>query len=647
MNKKISIYLMLLIFVSVGVYSNSVFNKFAFDDVHIVENNPLVNPVRNGVSRRNIFNRVKNTLCAAGLLFKSEYGAQTDFAGVKIYRPLVMVSYLLTNISSGNNPFRHHLWNVILQTINVILVFFLCKRLLTFFYRKEGFETEAFLCGLFFAVHPVHAEVVAGIVGRSEILAGLFCFVSFLFYIKNTKQTRNKPVISQSLNLLISVVCFFLALLSKENSAALLGLIFFYEILFNKKLSKSIIGFFGIFVFWLIVKYFAIGGIFTGSESYFKEGVVVRIFTMSKVMLFYIKLMFIPYPLNPDWGLSDVISISQTFFEPFVILSFIALVAVFFAAYKMIKTNPIFTFSILWFFAFLFPVSNIIPIGDFIAERFLYIPSFGFCLFAGDLIHRNKKLIKIASLVLVIFSFVTVKQNTVWKNNMSLWTYTTQKFPKNWRAFWELGKCYRTEKNADDTIKFFKKSLSLRETDLVLYDLAVELRKKGDCPSAIESLNILIGIDKRSAKAYLERAKCYGSLGNYKNAVSDFQTAALLSPKDDNIFYETGRFYILRDDLSSAKNNFKKAAELNGKNANALVGIGVCFYQTKNFKIAKNYFSAALRIDSHNMEAMYNLIVVNVSLGNKEEAKSLLEKYKNLNPDDPKISKRYEGLGGL
>jgi len=605
---------MLLIFVSVGVYSNSVFNKFAFDDVHIVENNPLI----------------KNTFRGAGLLFKSEYGAQTDFAGVKIYRPLVMVSYLLTNIFSGNKPIFHHLGNVILQTINVLLVFFLCKQLLAFFYKKEGFETEAFLCALFFAVHPVHAEVVAGIVGRSEILAGFFCFVSFLLYIKN--------------NLFWSMVVFFLALLSKENSVALLGLIFFYEVLFNKKLSKSIIGFFGIFVFWLIVKYFAIGGIFTGSERYFKEGLAVRVFTMSKATLFYIKLMFIPYPLNPDWGLSDIISISQTFFEPFVILSFLTLAAVFFAAYKMIKINPVFAFSILWFFAFLFPVSNIIPIGDFIAERFLYIPSFGFCLFAGDLVHRNKKLIKIAPLILVIFSFITVKQNTVWKNNMSLWTYTAQKFPKNWRAFWELGKCYRTEKNAGDTIKYFKKSIALRETDLVLYDLAVELRKKGDCPSAIESLNILIGIDGKSAKAYLERAKCYGHTGSYKDAVSDFQTAALLSPKDDNIFYEAGRFYILRGDLSSAKNNFKKAAELNGKNANALVGVGVCFYQMKNFKIAKNYFSAALRIDSQNTEAMYNLIVVNVSLGNKEEAKSLLEKYKNLNPDDPKISRIEAGI---
>ncbi|HAX62177.1 MAG TPA: hypothetical protein DCX95_06480 [Elusimicrobia bacterium] len=635
MSKKTSIYLIVLFFISSGVYFNSVFNKFAFDDVHIVENNPLV----------------KKPLSFVGLFFKSEYGAQTDFAGVKIYRPLVMVSYLLTNVFFGNEPFWHHLGNVILQTVNVLIVFFLCRQLLVFFYKKDDFETEAFLCGLFFAVHPVHAEVVAGIVGRSEILAGLFCFVSFLFFVKHAEQTRNKNTeltpnknLIPNLYYLIAILCFFLALLSKENSAALLGLIFFYEIFFNKKLSKSIIGFLGIFILWLIIKYFAIGGIFTGSERYFKEGLSVRVFTMSKALVFYIKLMFVPYPLNPDWGLSDVISVSQTFFEPFVILSFIILTAVFFLAYKNIKTNPVFSFSILWFFAFLFPVSNIIPIGDFIAERFLYIPSFGFCLFAGDLIHRNKKLLKIAPFILVIFSFITVKQNTIWKNNMSLWSYTTEKFPKNWRAFWELGKCYRTEKNADETIKYFKKSISLRETDLVLYDLAVELRKKGDCPSAIASLNKLIGIDGKNAKAYLERAKCYGNTGDYKAAVSDFQTAALLSPKDDNIFYETGRFYILRGDLSSAKNNFEKAVQLNGKNANAFVGLGVCFYQIKNFQKAKNYFSEALKIDPKNTEAMYNLIVVHILLGNKEKAKSLLEKYKNLNSDDPKIRQLEAGI---
>lgn len=482
MHKKISIYLISIVVISVGVYFNSFYNKFVFDDIHIVENNPLVkNP-------KNLF-----------LLFKSEYGAQTDFAGVKLYRPLVMVSYLLTNTFFGNNPFWHHLGNVILQTVNVIFVFLLCKYLLTVFYKpiltnrsgKEDIETTAFFCGLLFAVHPVHTEVVAGIVGRFEILAGFFCFVSFLFFIKN--------------KFLPSMIAFFLALLSKENAAALLGFIFLYEILFNKKLSKSIIGF------------------------------------------------------------------------------------------------------------------------------------FGFCLFISDLVYRNKKLIKILPPVLLIFSFITVKQNTVWKNNILLWTYTTQKFPKNWRAFWELGKCYRAEKNAEEAIKYFKKSLLLRETDLVLYDLAVELRKKGDCPAAIELLNKLIGINKKDAKAYIERAKCFGQLGDYKNAVSNFHTAALFSPKNDNIFYETGRFFLLRGDLSLAKNNFEKAVELNGKNANALVGIGVCFYQTNNFQKAKNYFSEALKIDSKNIEALYNLIVVNISLSNKEEAKTLFEKYRSMFPNDEKI----------
>ena len=606
--------------VSISVYFNSLYNKFTFDDIHIVENNSLIK------GPKNIFQ-----------LFAKEYWASTSYEtqDSKLYRPLIVISYLLTHTFFGGKPFWFHFGNVLFHSANVLLVFLICKYLLTFFYRQNGFNTAAFFCGLFFAVHPIHVEVVAGIVGRSELLAGFFCILAFYFYLRE--------------KIIISLLTFFCGLLSKETAVAFLVFVILYEFVFKSRLSKNILGYLTVFVAYLIIKFFAIGGLTPkGSEIFFQnENLPTRIFTMSKVFVYYIKLLFIPYPLNPDWGLSNVISISQTFFEPFVILSFIALAAVFFAAYKTIKTNPIFTFSILWFFAFLIPVSNILPIGDLMAERFLYIPSFGFCLFAGDLIHRNKKLLKIAPLILIIFSFITVKQNTVWKNNISLWTYTTSKFPKNWRAFWELGKCYRTEKNADETIKHFKKSIAIRETDLVLYDLAVELRKKGDCHSAIEQMNKLIGIDKRSAKAYLERAKCYGHIGDYKNAVSDFQTAALLSPKDDNIFYEAGRFYILRGNLSSAKNNFEKATELNGKNANALVGVGVCFYHKKNFKIAKNYFSAALRIDSQNTEAMYNLIVVNVSLGNKEEARSLLEKYKNLNPDDPKISKRYEGLGGL
>lgn len=192
MHKKTSLYLIILTLISAGVYFNSLYNKFAFDDVHIIENNPLIK------DPKNFF-----------LLFRSEYGARTDFAGVKIYRPRVMATYLVTAALSGKSPFWHHSVNVVLNAFAVLIVFFLGRNLFASFYGKEGFETASFFCALIFAVHPVHAEAVAGIAGRSEIMAGIFCFLAFIFYAKK--------------KFFLSFAAFFLAFLSKENDAALLS----------------------------------------------------------------------------------------------------------------------------------------------------------------------------------------------------------------------------------------------------------------------------------------------------------------------------------------------------------------------------------------------------------------------------------------
>src|SRR3989339_290814 len=611
MTKRI-IYITILVIVSIGVYFNSLYNTFAFDDLHIIKNNPLIKDPKNIL-----------------LLFVNEYGAETDFKGTMFYRPLVMVSYLLTNAIFGLKPFWFHLGNVILNTFSVLAVFFLSKFIYAVHLSAESnktkdFELAALISALFFAVHPVHVEVVSGIVGRSEIMAGFFCLTAFLFYIKEKR--------------ILSLMFFLLGLLCKETSVALIAFILVYEIIFNKKIRFTVINYFMVSIVYLFIKYFAIGGLFsTGSEIYFKEGLLTRIFTMSKVMVYYIKLMFIPYPLNPDWGISNVISLSGTIFEIYVLLSLIIILALLVLSYKNIKTRPIIALSILWFFIFLLPVSNIIPIGDFMAERFLYLPSFGFCLFMSDIVYRNKKLTKFMPVILILFSLITIKQNVVWKNNLSLWSYVTEKFPGNWRAFWELGKCYNNAENYEEAGKQYEKSLKLRETDLVLFDYAVILRKEKRPVEALTIFNKYLNIVKNNPKMYLERAKCYNDIGDSKNALKDFETANLISPKDDNIIYETGRLYLLRGDFKSAKSYFEEAVKINKNNVAALVGVGVCYFQNKELIKAKTYFEDAIKIDPNYFEAIYNLLVVDIELSKKNEAKQLFEKFKILFPKDERI----------
>ncbi|MBN1384864.1 MAG: tetratricopeptide repeat protein [Elusimicrobia bacterium] len=614
MYKKTIIYLVVLIIIPISVYFNSSFNKFAFDDIHIVEKNPLIK------NTKNIF-----------LLFRKEYGAETAHKDSKLYRPFIMVTYLVTYTIFGSEPLWHHLGNVLLHTVNVLIVFFLCKQMLIIFSKKAEVDTSAFLCGLFFAVHPVLVESVAGIVGRAELMTGFFCLAAFLLYLRGRFYS--------------SMTFFFCGLLSKETAISLFPLIILYELFFNKRLSRIIPGYFAVILLYIPIRFLALDGLISGEKIfYFKEGILTRIFTMGKVMVYYMKLMFIPYPLNPDWGVSGVILKSDSIIDPYVLISLLIILGIFFLAWFLLKSNPIVTFSLLWFFVFLLPVSNIIPIGDLMAERFLYLPTFGFCLFAGAMIPKYKILKRAAPVILLLFVFITIKQNTIWKNNTSLWKYVTEKFPKNWRAYWELGKCYRAEENYAETTRLFEKSLAIRETDLVLFDYGNILRRQNNTVEALKVFDKYIVINRNNPKVYLERAKCFNDIRNYEKAKDNFETAMLLSPEDDNVIYETGRFYLLRSNWRVAKEYFEKAISINKNNAGVLVGLGVYYFKMGEFNKAKGYFSNAQRIEPDNMEAAYNLVVVNMELGEKEEAKQLFEKFKQLFPNDKKIKQMEDKI---
>jgi hypothetical protein len=83
-----------------------------------------------------------------------------------LYRPLVSQSYAFQRWLVGDRPWTFHLVNVILHAFVSVLVFQLAVLL---FSRRVGL-----IAGVLFAVHPIHSEVVAGLVGRAELCCALF-----------------------------------------------------------------------------------------------------------------------------------------------------------------------------------------------------------------------------------------------------------------------------------------------------------------------------------------------------------------------------------------------------------------------------------------------------------------------------------------
>jgi len=180
--------------ISLMVNLNSVSNNYALDDVVVLTENNIVKKGISGIPE----------------LLSSDYFKGYNLTGAKLsgarYRPVSLIVFALEYQFFGANTFVSHLINILLFSILVLLIFNLL--------RVELFNRETlipFVAVLLFAVHPIHAEVIANVKGRDEILTFIFLIVSITTFLKY-KATKKKYF------LVLSCFMFFLGLLTKETA---------------------------------------------------------------------------------------------------------------------------------------------------------------------------------------------------------------------------------------------------------------------------------------------------------------------------------------------------------------------------------------------------------------------------------------------
>ena len=260
----------------------------------------------------------------------------------------------------------------------------------------------------------------------------------------------------------------------------------------------------------------------------------------------YIMSVFFPINLS----VVHYVSIPTSILEPIVLLSISIIFALLLITIKIYKYSKVVFFCIGWFFITLLPVSNIIPIGTWMAERYLYLPSFGFCLFIAVVIHKmynskikqfSEKSIKIIALSVLIFiltfySVSTIFRNSEWKDDLTLWSETVKTSPDSAKAHNNLGHAYFENKSYDQAIAEYKEALKLYpDYDEAHDNLGIVYAKKGSYEKAIIEFKEAIRINPYNAMAHNNLGIAYFNTGNYDLAKQEFLRAIDLDPYNENI----------------------------------------------------------------------------------------------------------------
>src|SRR6266496_4735839 len=118
----------------------------------------------------------ENPLVIRGFSMEGIIGAFTH-THARNWHPLTTLSHMLDCQLYGLNAGGHHLTNVILHTISVLLLFLVLKQM------TGAFWQSAFVAGVF-AIHPLHVESVAWVAERKDVLSAVFFMLTLLAYVR-------------------------------------------------------------------------------------------------------------------------------------------------------------------------------------------------------------------------------------------------------------------------------------------------------------------------------------------------------------------------------------------------------------------------------------------------------------------------------
>jgi len=576
------------------LYANTLSNKFAFDDKSLIVNNKLVNE--------------SSTLKE---IFTSSYRSGVGYTGDALYRPLVILSFVLNNRGGSLQPGPYHFVNISLNALNGVLVFLL------FLILTKSIPVSL-IGALIFSFHPVHTEAVANNAGRPEIMCSLFLFLSWILY-ENEKSGKYR------LLLIPASLSFFAALLSKETAVVLPFFIIIADVIRrrNFKEKRIIVKYVlvvSMFVIYMVIRMSVLSGS-SGIQIDFVDNPIAdspaleRIATSLSVFLRYVLLLIAPVRLSSDYSYNQL-PVYSSLFHGVPILAAVVLAGIVAGAWYYRKKNHVYLLGLIIFLLPYVLISNIVfPIGTIMGERLMYLPSAGFSLVLGALIAGASRKWRYpayisCAILLVAYSAKTVTRNGDWRDDHSLFSADMNNSSGSVKILCNMG--FLSGSNGDHQAgeNYYRKALDIYPD----YDVAY----------------------RGLAKRLYDQRRFEESAENYAHAVE-------ISPEKSELRYDYATVLEKLGRYGQAEQELLKSIELDSSSSKPYEEMGTVKIAQEQYLAAIEYLEHALRIGGNKRLIFNNLAAAYYFLGNYGEAyKYIMEAEKNniqLNPEMVKTIK--------
>jgi tetratricopeptide (TPR) repeat protein len=521
----------LALVVSATCYLNALPNQFVLDDRPIVETNPTV-----------------RTVDWVGALRSGYWGNNTHEG---IYRPATIFSLSIDYALWKLWPPGYHLTNLVLHAVSGFLLFLLCASLV-------GAGPVPLFAMLIFLVHPAHSEAVTAAIGRAELLSAAFFLGAWLLFRRG--------------QLLGATVVFFLALLSKENTIVLPGVLLLDRWLSREPRSKTfrdvaIVS--AAALAYLALRFAVLGELGIPAAAQYMSGQLsygARVMTSGRVFLEYLRLTFFPLRLAGDYDYNSIPIADVSSWDAWLGLLLAALSLG--AGFVLWRRRPPAGLGILLAFAALAPVSGLfLPLGVLLAERFLYLPLLGLSLSAAVLIGalpQSRPLRIAGAAALFVAVLLCNSHDYSRRNNFAFFSNMARSQPNNVKARLGYALALLEVGKKDEAVTELEAGLKIwPDAPQVLSALAGALMTETDCTAAWPYLLRALKADRFDPNTHWRMGDCAFREGKFAEAEGYYSEAVHLLPyPNPNLFTMWGKSLEALGRADAAHDAYQRAAEL-------------------------------------------------------------------------------------
>jgi Flp pilus assembly protein TadD len=608
---------------------------YTYDDKALILDNPVVHNLGH------LREAVSTTL----------FASQGPQQATPYYRPVETLGFLLCYQLFGPAAYGYHLFSLLLHAAVVVVLFQLAG-------QASGDRVAAFAAAGLFAVHPVHVESVAWISAVSDIEMTLFYLVAFWCFMQIARRGGGSVIPAE----LLMILSFVLALLAKEQAMTLPLLAVIYEHFYRSDRAETTRGqkLLRYGPLWLVI----LGYILLRVRLMRVLAPATRLHSINATELLLSALALVgrycgklvwPARLSAFYPFHASASLLT-----FPVLAGVGALAACAWLFRILWRHArLASFAILWLLITLVPVLNARWMSAYVfAERYLYLPSAGFCLAVGwalsgfrqtsaaNRIRLPKAAIITASLVAVLCVLRIATRVPDWRDDVALYTKSLAAEPGDYRLHDALGQACWIRGNAQAAESEWRQTLRLKpDNSQTLSSLGALYAGKRRFEQATPLLWEALRINPNDAVAHLSLGAVYAETGERSAAEREFLAAVLLSPLNFTAHNLLGKLYYDAKRLAPAEQQFLLSVQCE-PNVAAYDHLGYIYSQNGDQGRAEGAFRAALSVNTTDSRAHFNLGLIFAARKQSEQAATEYRMALAADPNNPEIRSALEKISG-